>query len=230
MSKDRERPSPGLGPTAWPLPASVSLAPPLRSESLCGRRGAPLEDRVRETMEPDFGFDARGGASSQPGHSAPGMGVMSAMSADAGKSDASGESGAANRWIGWTCMAAGVGTGLVLGLWSFDGPVSVPEWIGEYGSTARRLIRLGHIAFIGLAILNILLSRELSRLHLSAVAKRTTAILMNIGNVFLPLTLFAAAAIPSLKYVMPVPASCVLVTMILAALGSRPRRSGSDDS
>ena len=60
-------------------------------------------------------------------------------------------------------MAVGIATGLVMGLWSFDGPVPVPAWLGEYGDTPRRLARLGHIAFLGLGILNLLLDHELPR-------------------------------------------------------------------
>jgi len=126
-----------------------------------------------------------------------------------------------NRVVGWTTAALGVGTGLVMGLWSFDGPLPVPAWIGEYGETSRRLVRLGHIALIGLGILDILLARELPRSALRASAKRLAAWAMILGNVFLPLTLFAAAAFRPLKYFMALPASCVFVALLLAAHGAR---------
>ena len=44
-----------------------------------------------------------------------------------------------NRRIGWTSLVIGIATGLVMGLWSFDGPVAVPAWLGAYGDTPRRL-------------------------------------------------------------------------------------------
>ena len=108
-----------------------------------------------------------------------------------------------------------------MGLWSFDGPVSVPSWLGDYHETARRLARLGHIAFFGLGILNLLLARELPCLALGPRAKRLASMTMNFGNVFLPLTLFAAAAWHPLKYFMSVPATSVLVALLIAAYGSR---------
>ena len=126
-----------------------------------------------------------------------------------------------NRIIGWTCLAVGVGTGLILGLWSFDGPVTVPSWIGEYGDTSRRLVRLGHIAFIGLGILNILLGRELPRLALTAGGRRVASLAMNFGNIFLPLTLFAAGAHHPLKLLMAAPALAVFLALVLAAYGTR---------
>src|SRR5947209_10364331 len=61
-----------------------------------------------------------------------------------------------NRRVGWVSTCLGAATGLILGLWSFDGPFAVPGWLGAYDQTGRRLARLGHIAFFGLGILNIL--------------------------------------------------------------------------
>jgi len=129
-----------------------------------------------------------------------------------------------NRTAGWASLALGVGTGLVLGLWSFDGPLSVPRWIGEYGDTSRRLVRLGHIALIGLGILDILLARELPRSRLGPLARRIASVTMIFGNAFLPLALFAAGFRPALKYAMAVPATSVFVALSLAAWGARGGR------
>ena len=126
-----------------------------------------------------------------------------------------------NRAVGWTCCAVGVGTGLILGLWSFDGPVAVPSWIGAYGDTSRRLVRLGHIAFIGLGILNILLGRELPRLALGAGGRRVASLAMNFGNIFLPITLFAAGAYRPVKLLMAPPACSVFLALVIAAYGTR---------
>lgn len=122
-----------------------------------------------------------------------------------------------NRLIGWCSAAIGAGTGLIMGLWSFDGPVAVPETLGDYGDTSRRLARLGHIAFFGLAILNLLLAHELERAKMSDRFSRWASRCMNFGNVFLPLTLFMAAAWHPLKYLMPIPAMCVGIAMCLVA-------------
>ena len=126
-----------------------------------------------------------------------------------------------NRAIGWASLAAGAGTGLILGLWSFDGPVAVPAWLGDYTDTARRLARLGHIALFGLGILNLLLARELERSSLGAGGRRAASFLMNLGNIGLPLALFAAAAWRPCKYLLPIPALGVFFSVALAALGAR---------
>ena len=115
-------------------------------------------------------------------------------------------------------MAVGAGTGLIMGLWSFDGPVAVPGWLGEYGDTSRRLARLGHIAFFGLGIINLLLARELARWQSGRRAGRICSQAMNFGNVGLPLALFAASAWRPLKYLMPWPALAVFLALVIAAV------------
>lgn len=132
------------------------------------------------------------------------------------------------RWnlgVGWASLAVGATTGLTMGLWSFDGPLPVPDMLGEYGDTSRRLARLGHIALFGLGIINILLAREFAQSSLSQRARRFASGAMIFGNVFLPLTLFAAAAFQPLKYFMALPASAVLLAVGIVAVGAWPRSS-----
>jgi len=94
-----------------------------------------------------------------------------------------------NRTVGWISLVVGIATGLVMGLWSFDGPMTTPAWLGEYGDTARRLARLGHIAFIGLGIINILIAHELPQSALNTRGRRLASRHMNFGNIVLPITL-----------------------------------------
>ena len=132
-----------------------------------------------------------------------------------------------NRVVGWTSLAAGVGVGLVMGLWSFDGPLQPPVWIGEYCDTSRRLVRLGHIAFIGLGLIDILIERELLRSALGRTGRTVASWSMVIGNVLLPIVLFGAAAYRPLKYVMAIPATSVFLALVLAAYGVRGARATS---
>ncbi|HXW06408.1 MAG TPA: hypothetical protein VD833_14315 [Vicinamibacterales bacterium] len=129
-----------------------------------------------------------------------------------------------NRSVGWASMAVGVATGLVMGLWSFDGPLPVPTWLGDYGDTPRQLARLGHIAFLGLGILNLLLAHELPRSSLGHRGRTVAAVSMNVGNVLLPIGLFAAAAWAPAKYLLGIPATSVFLALCLAAWGARPVR------
>src|SRR6266852_9434717 len=89
-----------------------------------------------------------------------------------------------NRRVGWVSACLGAATGMVMGLWSFDGPLPPPPWLGEYGETARRLARLGHIALFGLGILDLLLGHELRRSALGSRTKQLASWAMIFGNVF----------------------------------------------
>ncbi|MCP4258741.1 MAG: hypothetical protein GY774_14755 [Planctomycetes bacterium] len=124
-----------------------------------------------------------------------------------------------NRIVGWVSLAMGAGTGLIMGLWSFDGPAAIPAWLGDYAETSRRFARLGHIAFFGLGILNILLARELPRFFFGIRMRQTASIAMVFGNVFLPLTLFAAAVYHPMKYLMALPAFSVFLALLIAVYG-----------
>ena len=130
------------------------------------------------------------------------------------------ELGEWNRRVGWLSTCLGVISGSIMGLWSFDGPFAVPAWLGEYDQTSRRLARLGHIAFFGLGILNLLLASEMRRTSLGTIGRRVASWAMNFGNVFLPLTLFAAAAYRPLKYSMSAPALAVFIALAVTAYGA----------
>ena len=129
----------------------------------------------------------------------------------------SGVDAAANVAVGWASLATGALTGLVLGLWSFAGPFPVPDWIGGYDDLSRRLLRLGHIAFFGLGILNIMLARHLCRPRARVSGVQLALGAMIFGNVALPLTLMAAAIYEPLKYLMTLPALAVTLALVMGA-------------
>ena len=53
-----------------------------------------------------------------------------------------------------------LGVGLLMGLYAFDGPLSVPGFLGDYSDFARRLSRLGHSYCIVLGLLSIYVTRQ----------------------------------------------------------------------
>ena len=124
-----------------------------------------------------------------------------------------------NRDVAWISLALGALSGLMLGLWSFDGPVEVPAWLGGYTGTSRRLARLAHISFFGLGILNLLVARELPRCALRERGRMVASIAMNFGNAFLPLTLLAAAVYQPIKYAMCFPSLAVTLALAITAYG-----------
>ena len=127
--------------------------------------------------------------------------------------------GSLNRRIGWISLVVGAASGMILGLWSFDGPVPVPAWLGEYTDLPRRLARMGHIAFIGIGFLNILVGKELSTLALTERAGATASWCMIFANFLLPATLFAASLYSPAKYALPLPATAVFIALSVVAWG-----------
>jgi hypothetical protein len=125
-----------------------------------------------------------------------------------------------NRAIGFASLLLGVASGMILGLWSFGGPIPVPESIGDYGDLPRRFLRLGHIAFFGLGLINLAVAGHWRRLQLGRPAARRALKFMNLGNLGLPPLLLAAAWQPALLYLMPIPVACVFAALALCALGA----------
>lgn len=124
------------------------------------------------------------------------------------------------RMVGFTSLAAGALSGMLIGLWSFGGPVPTPAAIGDYGELPRRLLRLGHIAFFGLGMLNLILARHLPSTPITLRAQRGALGCMIFGNLTLPPALIAGAMLEPLKYLTAPPAFAVTLALCIAALGA----------
>lgn len=122
--------------------------------------------------------------------------------------------GEANVIFGWAWMCMGFIMGMVLGIWA-EGK----EWLGGYASVTRRFLRLGHVAFIALSIINILYGKELASVDLSDSMKNIGSYLMIFGAVGVPITCLCAAFIRKSKYFLPLPASALLIGTIILVIG-----------
>ena len=95
-----------------------------------------------------------------------------------------------NLLTGWTSVLIGFAAGAVPGLFFWR-----EDWLGGYGSWRRRMVRLAHIAFFGLGIINLLFALTLGQLGLGADtgALRWAAVLLVAGNVAMPTVCYLAA-------------------------------------
>jgi len=125
-----------------------------------------------------------------------------------------------SRAIALSGMLLGAVSGLVMGLWSFGGPLPEPSWVGGYGDLPRRLLRLGHIALFALGMINLMLVRQLAAFGLGEGATRLASGAMNLGNVLLPAVLFAAVFRPEMKYLLALPALAVSLALSIAAFAA----------
>lgn len=115
-------------------------------------------------------------------------------------------------------MALGVLSGASLGLF-FAGE----DWMGGYASFRRRLARLGHVAFFGLACLNL---GFVLTLHLTGISGRlaeTAAAGILLGQVAMPAVCFLSAWRKPCRHLFFIPVLGVLtgVGCTFAALALR---------
>lgn len=111
-----------------------------------------------------------------------------------------------NEVFGWLWIVVGFASGAVLGLFFHRA-----DFLGGYDSYRRRLIRLGHIAFFGLGILNVLFASSLTRVRLQPWEIETASWAMIIGGVTMPLSCGLNAWRPSLKPAFAIPVTSLLV-------------------
>lgn len=103
-----------------------------------------------------------------------------------------------NLAAGWYGFLAGVLSGMIMGLFFHR-----EGWLGGYGSFQRRMVRLGHISFFGLGLINILFA-----LSAPEVSRWTdgVSVFLIVGLVTMPLNCFATAWKRSFRHLFFVPA------------------------
>jgi hypothetical protein len=120
----------------------------------------------------------------------------------------------ANEVFGWVWTLAGMlaGAGLGLGFQRED-------WLGGYASYPRRLLRLGHLSFIGLGILNILAARAAGGLHLAVPWPAVASAALIGGAVTMPLCCALMAWRRALQPLFAVPVISLLCGVGLVVAG-----------
>lgn len=112
-----------------------------------------------------------------------------------------------NLIAGWASMIAGALSGAGIGLFFHD-----DRWLGGYQSFRRRLIRLGHIAFFGLGILNVLFA--LSVLAVPIPHARFASAAFLVAVIAMPACCFLAAWRGGLRHLFPIPVAAVLCGLL----------------
>jgi len=122
--------------------------------------------------------------------------------------------GQVNILFGWAWMCVGFLSGMILGL-----RAEGEQWLGGYVSVTRRYLRLAHVAFVALSIINILYGKELGTIDLSNHIKNIGSALMIFGAAGVPLACISAAFLRKTRYLLPVPAAAVLIGVIILLIG-----------
>ncbi len=129
--------------------------------------------------------------------------------------------------IAWCSIVCGALSGLVMGLWSFDGPFPTPEWIGDYDSLPRRFLRLAHVAMFALGVLHMLVARQIAAAPIRPDIDRVALSAMALGNVTMPTVLIGSAIWEPLKFLSPIPALAVTTAVTVAAMSAVRQTQGA---
>lgn len=129
------------------------------------------------------------------------------------------EEGRGNALLAWWMIGISMAAGALIGLWSFGGPVPAPEGFRDYACLPRRLVRLAHIAAIMLPVLNLLYIPWMARSRWNRRGRRFGLTLLAFGTVALPCFLTAAAFLGPALYLLPLPVTALILSILWLALG-----------
>lgn len=115
-----------------------------------------------------------------------------------------------NLAFSWLWILAGFVSGMIMGMHFHK-----KDWKGGYDSFPRRLYRLGHIAFFGTAIINLLFVFSVSSIAPDSALVQYAGILFLLGAITMPLTCLAAAHRPNLRPFFAVPVISLITGGIL---------------
>lgn len=119
-----------------------------------------------------------------------------------------------NLLSGWIGVLGGVLSGALIGLFFHR-----DDWIGGYGSFARRLLRLGHISFFGIGFLNFALALTFISVNLPPLHMQVAAYAMVIGAVTMPLMCFLTAWRKVFRHLFFIPVLSVAISALAVAGG-----------
>ena len=121
-----------------------------------------------------------------------------------------------NLLVGWSSIGAGVISGAIIGLFFHD-----EGWMGGYGSFRRRMIRLGHISFFGMGLLNVLFAVSVAHLPPPAAYVRGASIGFSVAAATMPVCCFLTAWRKPWRHLFPIPvtATIVAIGLLLTAWG-----------
>lgn len=119
-----------------------------------------------------------------------------------------------NEALGWVWFVLGMVSGAVLGL-----GFAREAYLGGYASWQRRLLRLGHVSFFGLGLINILFAFSLPRISLGAPWPVVASWALVVGAVTMPVCCALAAWRKPAKALFFIPVVSLLLGTVITAAG-----------
>jgi hypothetical protein len=113
----------------------------------------------------------------------------------------------ANLYTAWIALLLGSLAGVSTGLFFHR-----PDWLGGYGAWPRRMVRLGHVAFLGLGFLNLALVGTV-RLRGMEQGIALPSILLIVGTITMPLVCYLSAVRTAFRHLFALPALSVTIAI-----------------
>jgi hypothetical protein len=118
-----------------------------------------------------------------------------------------------NLFAGWLSFFFGAASGALIGL-----KFHQEDWLGGYQSFQRRMVRLGHIAFFGLGLINILFALSAPAFGASEWTRWASWLLV-VGAATMSANCFLTAWRRAFRHAFFIPAGATMIG-ILAFLGN----------
>lgn len=110
-----------------------------------------------------------------------------------------------NLYAAWIGILLGFIAGMISGLYFHD-----DNWLGGYGSWARRMTRLGHISFFGLAFVNFAYAVTI-QMKPAAAGSLWPAWLFIVGAITMPAVCYLSAFRKGLRHLFVIPVASLLI-------------------
>lgn len=110
-----------------------------------------------------------------------------------------------NLIFGWLWVLVGFMGGAIIGLFFYDS-----QWLGGYSAWPRRMVRLGHISFLGTGLLNLAFVFSVDHWNLAA-APRLASYLLIVGAVTMPSVCFLSAWHDAWRHAFFIPVGALIV-------------------
>jgi hypothetical protein len=124
--------------------------------------------------------------------------------------DYMGSSAVLNFYAAWIGILGGFISGALIGLFFHE-----EQWAGGYASYRRRMLRLGHISFFGLGLVNFVYAATLMLFELKLEHPQTASAAFLIGAVTMPACCFLAAWRKPWRHLFPIPVISLLLGTVL---------------
>jgi len=123
----------------------------------------------------------------------------------------------------WIAILLGLITGTIQGVFFHK-----EDWLGGYSSWKRRILRLGHISFFGMAFLNLALVMSASYLKMTDQDIAWSARLMLVALITMPLTCYLSVLKKPFRHLFFIPVISSLagigmfIFQIIGIMGVKP--------